>query len=246
MRRLLLLAAFLLAAASAAAQERVSLPSRPGVTTDVEFIAAAAPRASAVLFPGGKGILAMGGTNFLVRIAPALVAGGFNVALADAPSDRRAGMDPSFRASAETGADIGAIVAFLKSKADLPVWLVGTSNGSVSAANGAARIGPPRIAGAVLTSSVWSGGMSFVPIAQIAVPVLVIHNEGDRCPSAPFAGAQQAMAQLQRAPVKEFIKFKSNAIESAPCEPLAPHGYLGIENQVVPVMVDWMLAHATR
>lgn len=131
----------------------------------------------------------------------------------------------------------------MKQRAGLPVWLVGTSNGSISAANGAAAVGPPLVAGAILTSSVWSGGMSAVPLQTIKVPVLIVHNRNDHCPSANFAGAEQAMALLGAAPAKELMAVSSEAARSRPCEALAPHGYYGIENQVVPPIAQWIIAH---
>jgi len=43
-----------LAAGAAAAQERVDLPTRPGVTQPVTITAAPSPKASVILFPGGS------------------------------------------------------------------------------------------------------------------------------------------------------------------------------------------------
>jgi pimeloyl-ACP methyl ester carboxylesterase len=180
---------------AARADESLELAPRPGVTETVVFTASAAPRANVVLLVGGNGVLAVTQKNFLLRVRGALAAGGLNVAVVDAPSDRRSGLDPHFRASAEHAKDIAAAVAFVKEKADLPVWLVGTSNGSISAANGAVRLGPAQLAGVVLTSSVWTGGMSLVPYSQIAVPVLVVHNRDDGCAWASFAGAELASAR---------------------------------------------------
>ena len=96
----------------------------------------------------------------------------------------------------------------------------------------------------MLTSSVWSGGMSYVALQKIAVPVLVVHNRNDACPAANFAGAEQTMGRFAAAPVKELMAVSSSRAESRPCEALAPHGYYGIEAQVVAAMADWMLAHS--
>jgi pimeloyl-ACP methyl ester carboxylesterase len=231
---------------AARADESLELAPRPGVTETVVFTASAAPRANVVLLVGGNGVLAVTQKNFLLRVRGALAAGGLNVAVVDAPSDRRSGLDPHFRASAEHAKDIAAAVAFVKEKADLPVWLVGTSNGSISAANGAVRLGPAQIAGAVLTSSVWTGGMSLVPYSQIAVPVLVVHNRDDGCAWASFAGAELALTQLANAPAKDFLPVSGGISKSRPCDALAPHGYYGIEGQVVPQMITWIVAHAPK
>ena len=231
-------------AAGAGAEETVVVPTRPGVTDELILVpATGAPRAIAVLFPGGNGTVGRRSENFLVRTRADLAQHGLVVAVVNVPSDHSGGIDPNFRASEEAAQDIAAIVAEMKRRNHLPVWLVGTSNGSISAANGAARIGPPQVAGAVLTSSVWSGGMSNVALEKIAVPVLVVHNRNDRCPAANFAGAEMGLARLVAAPAKELVPVSSTAATSQPCEALAPHGYLGIEAQVVGIMADWILAH---
>ena len=123
------------------------------------------------------------------------------------------------------------------------MWLIGTSNGSVSAANGAARIGPPGVAGVVLTSSVWLGGMGGVALEQIRVPVLVVHNRDDGCRSSPFGDTAGAMARMVNARVKELLAMSGGALRSGPCDALSPHGYYGIEDQVVPAIIAWVKQH---
>lgn len=228
---------------SAMAQERIELPTRAGITQPVLFTAAASPVASVILFPGGSGVVANVRNNFLLRVAGSFVAQDITVAVADAPSDHVNGMGPPFRSSTAHATDIAAIVAFLKSRAPVPVWLVGTSRGSISAADGAARIGPPRIAGVVLTSSVWEDGMLDVPLADITVPVLVVHNHDDGCRASPFGDTAGAMARIQRAPVKELIAVSGGMVRSGPCDAMAPHGYYGIESHVVPPIIAWIKAH---
>ena len=240
----ILVALLAMSGLAAQADEHRTVPSRPGVTQPFDFIAAAAPKASVILFPGGNGDVASVRQNFLLRVRQQIASGGLNVAVADVPSDHSGGVAIQYRASAEAGADAAAIVGFFTAAVPLPVWVIGTSNGSVSAANVAARLGPDRIAGAVLTSSVWSGGMSFVPLNDIAVPTLIVHNRADTCPSSPFAGADLAVAQLSRAPAKELLAVSGGISKSRPCEALAPHGYYGIEDQVVPRMVEWIISHS--
>ena len=227
----------------AMAQERIDLPTRPGIIQPVLFTAVPSPAASVILFTGSSGVVAKTRGNFLLRVAGNFVAQNINVAIADAPSDHADGMGTPFRTSMAHATDVAAIIAFLKSRAPVPVWLVGTSRGSVSAANGAARIGPPRVAGVVLTSSVWEDGMLDVQLADIAVPVLVVHNRDDGCRVSPFGDAAGGMARMQHAPVKELIAVSGGIVRSAPCEALAPHGYYGIENQVVPGIIAWIKAH---
>lgn len=231
-----------IAARGASAEDRISLPSRPNITVAILYQPAPSPVASIVLFAGGNGALNGLAGNFLMRVRGSFAAQGFSVAAIDAPSDR-ATADRLYRASAEAATDLAAVIAFLKAKAPVPVWLVGTSNGSISAANGAARLGPAQIGGLVLTSSVWNGGMQNVPLAAIAVPTLVVHNRDDTCRLSPPGGAEPGAASLTSAPLKELVVVAGGTLQGDPCEARSPHGYYGIENQVVPVIVAWIKAH---
>jgi len=187
---------------SALAEERIDLATRPGITQPVYFTATPSAAASVILFPGGSGVVAAVRSNFLLRVAGQFAVQGFNVAIADAPSDQANGMSQTFRQSSQQADDIAGIIAMLKTRSPTPVWLIGTSRGSISAANGAARIGPPRVAGVVLTSSVWLGGMAGVSLEQISLPILVVHNRDDGCRDSPFGNTAGAMARMQQARVK--------------------------------------------
>jgi hypothetical protein len=243
LRPTLILSLLALLAGSASAQERIELTTRPGIVQPVYFTAAPSAVASVILLPGGNGVVVSVRNNFLLRVVGKFGTKGINVAVADAPSDQASGLSTPFRQSSEHANDIAGIVAMLKSRSPVPVWLVGTSRGSISAANGAARIGPPRIAGVVLTSSVWLGGMAGAGLDQIAVPVLVVHNRDDGCRESPYGDTTLAMSRLQQARVKELLTVSGGSLRSAPCDALSPHGYYGIEDQVVPPIIDWIKTH---
>lgn len=224
-------------------QQRIDLPSCPGVTQPIYLFPARTPVASAILYPGGSGAVNAVRSNFLIRVAGMFAAAGVTAAVADAPSDHSWGLDLGVRATEAQAADAAAIVAFLRKNATVPVWLIGTSNGSISAANAAVRLGPSSIAGVVLTSSVWAGGMSMVPVSTLRVPVLVVHNRNNSCKFSPFAQAEQAYATLTAAPAKQFLAVASSSLRGNPCDAMSPHGYLGIEDQVVPPIVAWIRTH---
>ena len=241
MRGFLLLLAILLPIA-ARAQERIDLHTRPNVVQPVYATFAAKPTASLILFPGAGGVYAASQRNFLLRIAPDLVAQGFTIWVVDAPSDHADGMTWSFRASADHAADIGAVVDLAKSRSPAPVWLIGTSRGSVSAANGAAALGK-RIGGVVLTSSVWARGMAAIPLEKIVVPVFVVHNRDDSCQESPVSGVDAAMGRMTGAPIRQLLTVSGGMSRSDACQAMSPHGYFGIESQVVTPMVAWIRAH---
>jgi alpha/beta superfamily hydrolase len=232
----------LLAFTAPAFAEAVTLPTRPGVTVPFSYLPAPSPTRSVILFTGASGVVAATRNNFLLRVADRFVAAGFSVAIADVPSDHATGLPDEFRAGPDNAVDIAAIAAFLQQRAAVPVWLIGTSRGTISAAAAAARIGPPRIAGLVLTSTVWRAG-DFLMLDQIQVPTLIVHNRDDGCAQSPFSSASAGLAGLRAAPAKDLVAVSGGTSKSGPCEALSPHGYYGIESQVVPAIIDWIKAH---
>jgi predicted esterase len=226
-----------------AAEMRDLLSGRPGVNQSIVLHPAAHPAASAVLFPGGSGAVSAVRRNFLIRAADDFAAAGVTAAIVDAPSDHPGGVNRAFRASEAQAIDTAAVVAFLRNRAPVPVWLVGTSNGTISAANAGVRLGPSQIAGVVLMSSVWIDGMGATHFQTLRVPTLIVHNHNDGCPLSPFDQAVPALASLHNAPAKELIAVSSSASLSGPCEGMSPHGYWGSEKQVVQQIADWIKTH---
>jgi pimeloyl-ACP methyl ester carboxylesterase len=241
----------LLLALPAAAQNRIDLPTRPGVTQPVYVTTVPNPAATVLLFPGDLGVVAKLRYNFLLRTEPDFVALGLTVAVVDAPSDQSNGMSDEFRMSAAHAIDVAAVIAAMRQRAEVPVWLVGTSRGTISAASLAVRLGPPLItpgiapgiAGVVLTSTVWQSPVSQVRLEDIRVATLIVHNRNDGCIASPFGLAGYGLRRLSAAPAKELIAVSSSAQRSAPCDALSPHGYLGIEQQVVQLVAAWIKAH---
>jgi class 3 adenylate cyclase len=82
----------------------------------------------------------------------------------------------------------------------------------------------------------------------IAVPVLVVSNQNDTCGVSPPGDAPNVLAALTRSPRKELVMVTSSQIarRSDPCEGMSPHGYLGIEGEVVQRISDWIKAAGGR
>ena len=168
----------------------IPLPS--GGSERVLFAAPAAPHAILIMFPGATGIVeisASGTTtnrNFLVRTLPLWFAQGFAVEVLGSPNGA------SLLGQRHTPGYLVAIdraVDFARSRANAPIWLVGTSQGSTAAANGAAHLGG-KIAGLVLTSSVTRPNRSGETVFDsepglIAQPALIVANQGDTCRATP-------------------------------------------------------------
>jgi len=219
----------------------------------VLYTGPANPRATLFLFVGDEGQIELDNsgrilkyaTNFLVRTEPLWLAQGFAVAIPAPPNGA------SLVGKRHTAAYVDALapaIDFARARANAPVWMVGNSAGSVSAASVAARL-PGRVAGVVLTSSLAApsrmGETVFdSDLGAIAVPALVVANRGDTCASASPGYAPQILAALTRAPRKELIYVESSDIRSVSCEALSPHGFLGIEGETVTRICDWIRAAA--
>ncbi len=242
-----------LAGTAAAAEELVTLPTRPGVTQPVWVMTPpSTPVASVILFTGGNGVLGSArrtephSKNFLIRSREKFAAAGFLVASVDVPSDHPEGLD-FFRSSAEHATDIAAVIAYVRRRAPVPVWLIGTSMGTISAANAAARLKSGGADGLVLTSSMTAQTRRVAPInagvdvAAVTLPTLFVHNKEDACPACAFSAVPALMDRFTNARKKALIAVSGGSPpESDPCEALSRHGYLGIEDEVVGDIVHWI------
>ncbi|MCY1169271.1 MAG: alpha/beta hydrolase [Pseudomonadota bacterium] len=237
----------------------VDIPTRPGVTQRVLVLAPAEPKAVAILFTGGNGILQVadngelrqGKGNFLIRSRQMFVDQGLMTVVVDAPSDRQT--SPylgGFRQTPEHLADIKAVIAWVRTQTGVPVWLVGTSRGTQSSAFVATELsGDPGKAGPdglVLTSTILSDergrAVPNMPLGKLRIPVLVVHHEQDGCRLCSFSEIPRLMDQLTGAPRKQLLSFKGGNNRGDPCEAFAYHGFNGLEAEVVTQTVAWMLA----
>ena len=248
--------ALMLLASSAAAESFVTdLPLDDGGIQRVLYAAPASPRAALIMLPGGNGMVefAADGSitrmarNFLLRTLALWQAHGFAVAVPSPPN----GMSLfGYRHTPAYAATIGQAVDFVRTRANVPVWLVGTSQGSTAAVGAAARL-DGKVAGVVVASSVTgrsSSGETLFDSAPelVAVPALIVANAGDTCPASPPGDAPKIAAALARAPRKEIVYMDSTATEGPPCEAMAPHGYLGIEAATVDRIAKWIDATTAR
>ena len=243
-------------ASSAPAAEVVE--PRPGVQQLFLFAEHPNPTASVILLAGGNGRLGMTKAsdnntrngNFLVRSRALFAEQGFNVATVDVPSDRRTteGLG-AYRLAADHANDLDAVAAFLRRKADVPVVLIGTSRGTLSAANAAIRQAPGTYAAAVLTSAVTRTGqkdptsLKDLDLGVIRPPVLVVYHKEDGCGVSRPADVPNLVESLKAAASVKTIEIQGGLpAESEPCEAKAPHGYFGKEKEAVEAIAGWIKA----
>lgn len=210
--------------------------------------AGAAPQAIYVLLSGGFGEHTLSQRGTVVQVfndlrlparARALFAVDGVAALVDVPSDRNL-LSDEFRASEAHSQDLGAVIADLRQRYPvLPVVLVGNSNGTISAAHAAARLGR-AIDRVVLISGRfvdhWYAGeaLSRFDFGQIKVPLLLVHHVRDGCSVTPYSAAQALGARFPLISVND-----GPGIEIGSCTSLGTHGLSGKEAPVVEAIRAW-------
>jgi pimeloyl-ACP methyl ester carboxylesterase len=249
MRFALSLFMVLLAAPALAANDQmVKIDTRPGVTVSFYLMKRDGAKASVVLLPGGGGGIGLkdgipASNNFLVRSRDHFAANGFNVAVVGKPSDKN-DLDGSARISPEHVEDLRRVVAYLKKDAGVPVWIVGTSMGTISATAVATKVGTEEVGGIVLTSSITQKRIGAVPeqnLEAIRLPVLIVHHEFDECKLCVPTEVAQIFRGLKNSPVKKEVYLKGGANPTGnPCEALHWHGFIGMENEVVDTISAWI------
>jgi len=228
-------------------EKLITLDSRQAVTQQILIEQPNNPIANLVLFAGGKGKIKLNNgkyknnKNFLVRSRQLFIDRGFTTILIDAPSDKQGklGMLKGFRNSQEHIQDIEAVIDYIKSLNNNPVWLIGTSRGTESVAYVAVNLND-QIDGVVLTSSISktnNKGTSVTDLAleRITVPVLAIHHKQDKCKVTKPRVVEDIKRKSYNASRVEIKLFNGGdkPISGNPCQAMTYHGYLGIEKDVI-------------
>lgn len=220
------------------------------------------PKAAVVLFVGGRGYLGVSGGGKLQRQKgsfpivnrESFTDRGLMVAIVDAPfgvGDLRR----TYRMSEEHGQDIRAVIRELRKKEDVPIWLVGHSRGTYSAANGAVRL-KGLVDGLILTSTVTRPrekyqsygthprGVLSMDLTGVAVPVLVIANRTDSCLSTPASNAEELAKAFTAAP-KISVKIFNGQPEPNPdyCKSDGQHHFYGFQSEVITTIADFIDAN---
>jgi len=246
--------------------EVVNVEVRPGVT--MRYLAlspGAPPKAAVILLAGGNNVLKLSPSgsignlslNFLIRSRQLFVNEGLYAVALDVASDRPGGMDGLVRLSPQYARDMGKVIADVNKRSGAPVWLVGTSSSTLSAAGVAARLSSAdpamRPRGIVLSSTQTTLVANFcgktvydAPLASVRLPVLVVSHRDDGCKCSPGSAAVGArlLAALSGATAKEHKIFTGGSAPiSGPCDARAPHGFFGIEAAVVKAIADWIKGH---
>lgn len=249
--------------AASAAEKLDVIAVRDGVTIKAAVNADAGKDAPIViLLVGGNGIARLDrwdGTgdpngNFMTRIRKDIAAQGFITALPDAPSDRQERGLGNSRTGRIHTEDIGAVIRHMRRYSNGPVFVAGTSRGTISAANVAARMAAGGIAGLILTATVTKANKrgSLDPVGEVAlekirVPVLLAHHKEDDCYVCPPGSIPSLAKKFTAAPSVKVSFFEGGSgWRGDPCHAFHAHGFLGIEGKVTADIVAWMKAVAAK
>ena len=232
-------------------EQVVDLPLGAGLTQRILSEAPARPRATLVMLAGGSGDVGVRrdgdlrhDDNFVVRTRADWVARGYAVLIPDTVDRANLRGVHSSTAYAEL---VQGLAAYARRQFGGPVFLVGTSQGTIAAMNGAAHARPGLVSGVVLTESVSvPGRLSTETVFDadpqgVRVPALVIANRDDACDAAPPAMAPRIAAAMTHSPGVRVLVVQGGVQRSEKaCGSLSPHGYYGIEGQVVGAISSWI------
>lgn len=243
--------------APAWADVAVDLKPRDGVTLRVAVIVPDAPKAVVILFSGGGGKLRIKrngkikrDSNFVVRTREMFANAGFVTMVPDVPSDRKKGRGiRGFRHVSDYTEDLRALMRHARTSYKLPVWVLGTSAGTISVAHAGTRLsGPDRPDGLVFSASITknSSHESHVldfDLGKYTGPSLIVHHQQDGCRVTPASGAGDIKDKLEKASIAEVRLYEGGDPQGDYCKGQHYHGFHGIEEKVVGDMAKWMLAH---
>ena len=242
----------------------------PGGDMDAKFTGTpgADPVASLSELTGASG-------NFLIRSAQMFADDGYlavSISLpSDVPSQSSGSDNDPYRVSADHATDINAVLAdvqaaarlVLQSSDNLPVFLIGTSRGAISAVAQARAVDAENdVAGIAIPSAVTSGGGSPLTASDAgsptyvgllaadadngldAIPVHYLVHEYDLCSKSSPSDADALQAAMAGLGVDVTYTTVNNGFTSAnqsnPCKANTYHGFLGMENAAVDEITTWM------
>jgi hypothetical protein len=242
--------------ARAADAEAVTIDTTFTVKTPLVRLDRPAPpaRASVVLMTGGNGLLSLDATgtiidstgNFLIRSANLFLRHGLNVMMADAAPAHPTGLTNVIRLSSTHAAELQGFINAALNRWNKPVWVVGTSNGSVSTVTaGGFQPALAGLTGIVLTSPVTvlpsAGQATFsLYVSRIMLPTLVVWHRDDHCTFAPPSGSATLFTLIHSTHKARRSFEHGHSVATDPCGAFSEHGYAGIEEEVVREIAEFI------
>jgi hypothetical protein len=222
------------------------------------------PRAVVILYPGDSGAMGLSGStgmvmlnqlgmfDFSMRARNHFFKRGVAVIALDAVSGQQ--MTASDR---EQSAQVAAVMLDQVRRQtglapSLPVWVIGSREGSISAV-ALAVLQPSPVSGLVLVSAVtrpgaaqgdWAqqrtAGVASMVIGGVDKPVLVLANQDDRCPMSPVDDAKSLLAGFSSSARREAkVMTGDNPVGDA-CGRVSPHNFFALVAPAAEAIVQFM------
>ena len=249
----------------------VTIHSRNHSIPAILLTPAGEPKGAVILFAGGNGRLDIrsDGTirflqqNFLVRARALFARAGYATLVPDLAKDMKQGdadVVAGYRMSQNYAEDVEQMVRHMRGQGVRKVWTIGTSRGTLSVANHVARTWSPRERtspdGQIYTSGFWKIGPE-VPgftiwkfaggdARKLKLPTLLAVHQQDACLETNPADLDAFEAWLSGGGAAvSVMKFTGGKPpRSGPCDALAPHGFYGLDAEVVKRITGWIGQHS--
>jgi hypothetical protein len=166
--------------------------------------------------------------------------------MADAAPAHPGGLNDAIRLSATHAAELQGFINAAVNRWGKPVWVVGTSNGSISTVTaGGFQPALAGLRGVVLTSPVTVLPFADQPTfnlyaSRITVPALVVWHRDDHCPLSPPAGSAVLFTVIPSAEKASRAFEHGHSVATDPCGAFSEHGYAGIEEEVVEKIAEFI------
>lgn len=219
------------------------------------------PQALLVLIGGGNfdmgitgdeisGEVTHAGANFLVRSAHLFAQHGYRVVTVDRPTDwedwtnEYSSSVDRYRISTKHAVDLAAVLEDANGADDLPVVLLGTSRGAISAVDKhflseAISISSPLTSGQIFPVGVDVGYGQVLP-EDVNLPVHVMWHKSDGC---VYTKPEDSLALLDAFPFVSGDELEGgfrDELEDRPCNWPDHHGFMGIESCTVNTIATWL------
>lgn len=186
--------------------------------------------------------------NFLVRSAPLFASKKLNVVVYGKAEDLDT-LDFPDRVGEPHMADLKVLLTTLKIKSPVPIWLAGTSRGTISGTEATIRYQGDLVSGLILTASatlVKTPNVLTQNLKAIKVPVLIVHHASDPCKASPASMTRTIEDRLSGTSAKKVVLISGgDASTGDNCGNTSYHGFPGKEQEVVDLSADWISAHPT-
>lgn len=142
--------------------------------------------------------------------------------------------------------ELERVIDFANQKFKKPIWLIGTSRGTLSAVATVIAIGYRKIKGIVLTSTITTQHFSANPIIsldidKITMPILMVHHVRDACWMCVPEEAVTIFNKFTSSIIKKIIMITGGSDPTGDaCLPLHWHGYINYEKETVKIISNWI------